>query len=401
MPVIQVRDKQHILQPGQTRLGGGAGVDVAISGDDNLGIVAIIDLAGGNQAVIRRAREGAAVKVNGVALAEPTPLMHGDKVEVSGTEILFSEDKKIGATHFVSAAEVSAAAAKRAGPAKATANTGGRVVSLVDGKEYQIPSAGITFGREAGSDIVVAQPEVSRRHATITPTQNGYFLQDLSTNGVWVNGTRVQGSVLLSRADVVKVGSEEFRFYADVASASAPASAKPTPVASSMAVPSQSQPPASSSVSPPAAPASPTAPAPASQPQPPAPPPSTPAHSVSAVPSLAPTSRVPHLPPAASQPQPPQSTSQPPAEPTARVPQIPPAEPTARVPQVKAADPAPRGEPKSSPRPGAPAASARPKKEASTARKEDRHSTVPTWIWLVILVIVAAAAYYVGQGGRG
>src|SRR5205085_1760921 len=82
---------------------------------------------------------------------------------------------------FVSASDIAGiAAAKRAGPARATASTGGRLVSLVDGKEYSIPSAGVSFGREAGSDIVVAQPEVSRRHASIAPGDGGYGLTDHS-----------------------------------------------------------------------------------------------------------------------------------------------------------------------------------------------------------------------------
>ena len=254
MPVIQVKDKQHTLTPGQTRIGAGPGVDFSVSADESLGLQAVLELADSGQVVIRRGREGAQVRVNGVFLGvEPTPLMHGDKVDVGGNEVLFSEDKKIGATHFVSAAEVASIAAKRAGPSKATANTGGRLVSLVDGKEYQIPAAGVVFGREAGSDIVVAQPEVSRRHASIAPSEAGYVLQDLSTNGVWVNGTRIQGPQVLARADVVRVGSEEFRFYADLAQAkgagtpaSVPASSpssQATPVVAARAQPAAPTPP--------------------------------------------------------------------------------------------------------------------------------------------------------------
>src|SRR5207253_8118043 len=129
---------------GQTRIGGGSGVDVSVSPDEDLGVQAFLDL-NGSAAVIRRARETALVKVNGVALGvEPTPLIHGDKVEVAGAEILFSEDKKVGATQFVSASDIAGIAAKRAGPARATGTTGGRLVSLVDGKEYQIPNEGVT-----------------------------------------------------------------------------------------------------------------------------------------------------------------------------------------------------------------------------------------------------------------
>ena len=347
MPVIQVNDKQHTLKPGQTRVGAGAGVDVVVSDDAALGLQAILELGADNHVVIRRAGDSASVKVNGVSLVDPTPLMHGDKVDVAGREILFSDDKKVGATQFVSSADVAAIAAKRSGPARATAGTGGRLVSLVDGKEYQIPAGGITFGREAGSDVVVAQAEVSRRHASIAPVDNGYTLTDHSTNGVWVNGTRVQGSQVLARADVVRVGSEEFRFYADVAPA-----AKPTPASA------------------PAAVAAPVAAAP-----PPAPPVAAPSKPAP-MPTPAAAPSVPPPPPRAAEP------------------------PTAPKPAAPAAAPAPRSEPPTAPVAAKP--SSRPvKKEAAAATKDEKRGGVPAWVWIVLLIIVGAAAYYLGMQGRG
>jgi pSer/pThr/pTyr-binding forkhead associated (FHA) protein len=279
MPVIKINDQQFTLNPGQTRLGG-TGTDVPIT-DDGAGVLAIVDLTDG-RAVIRRGGDGV-VKVNGVALGlEPTPLLHGDKVEIAGREIQFSEDTKGGATQFVSASDIAAMAAKRSGPARATSATGGRLVSLVDGKEYTVPAAGIVLGRDASAGIVVAQTEVSRRHAEIAPAANGYVVHDHSTNGVFVNGTRVQGSQLLSRADVIRIGTEEFRFYADVAapakSATPPVSA--APVAPAAAAPVAAEPPAAPAATaqpaaaptaaPPPAPAAPvpeaSAPAPAPRP---------------------------------------------------------------------------------------------------------------------------------------
>src|SRR5437016_11676399 len=98
---------------------------------------------------------------------------------------------------------------------KATANTGGRVVSLTDGREYAIAGASLVFGREAGCDVVVPGKDVSRRHAEIVQTPKGYLLVDSSTNGSFVNDERVEGQRLLARGDVLKLGEEQFRFYAD------------------------------------------------------------------------------------------------------------------------------------------------------------------------------------------
>jgi len=52
------------------------------------------------------------------------------------------------------------------------------------------------------------------------------LLVDSSTNGTSVNDARVEGQRLLARADVITIGEEKFRFYADTA---APAPAPPAP----------------------------------------------------------------------------------------------------------------------------------------------------------------------------
>ncbi|HEY6218644.1 MAG TPA: FHA domain-containing protein, partial [Gemmatimonadaceae bacterium] len=230
MPVIKFNGQQFALQPGPNRLGGGTTADVMVGGTE---IQAIVDLGKDNKAIIRKSGETSVVKVNGTLLGGPTPLIHGDKVEIAGQELLFAEDAKVGATQFVSAADVAAiAASKRSGPARGTASTGGRLVSLVDGKEYAVPEAGVVIGRDASADIVVAQTSVSRRHAQVIPGANGYVVNDLSTNGLFVNGEKVNGSQPLSRADVIQVGTEQFRFYADTAKAGAtPAAAAPAPAA--------------------------------------------------------------------------------------------------------------------------------------------------------------------------
>lgn len=247
MPVLQLNDQQFPLQAGTTRVGAGGGADVSLPGDPGLGVQAIIDRAGDKAMTVRRATPAAQVRVNGVLLgAEPTPLMHGDKLEIGGLELRFADDAKGGATQFVSASEISAMAGlKRSGAARPTMASGGRLVSLVDGKEYTVPTSGIVLGRDASCDVVVAQNEVSRRHAEIAPTEQGYALRDLSANGVFVNGDRVQGSHRLARSDVVRVGTEEFRFYADLlAPGPTPAASHPATPAPAAAAPSSAPAPA-------------------------------------------------------------------------------------------------------------------------------------------------------------
>jgi pSer/pThr/pTyr-binding forkhead associated (FHA) protein len=218
MAVLQLKDKQFPLSAGPIRIGAGADADVVLPTDAALGVQAVIEQTDDHSLAIRRAVPQAEVRVNGVLLGpEPTPLMHGDKVEVAGVELRFADESKRGATHYMSVEAIpSIGGARRTGAARAVAPSGGRLVSLVDGKEYAVPDKGLVIGRDAGCDVVVPRNEVSRRHAELAATEDGYVVRDTSSNGVYVNGERIQGSHRLSRADVIRVGGEEFRFYADV-----------------------------------------------------------------------------------------------------------------------------------------------------------------------------------------
>jgi pSer/pThr/pTyr-binding forkhead associated (FHA) protein len=71
----------------------------------------------------------------------------------------------------------------------------------------------------------VAGNEVSRQHAEIRNEADGYLLLDLSVNGTYVNGERIGKTHLLARADVIRIGNDEFRFYADTAAQGASNSA--------------------------------------------------------------------------------------------------------------------------------------------------------------------------------
>jgi pSer/pThr/pTyr-binding forkhead associated (FHA) protein len=235
MPYLQLNERQFALRVGETRVGGGAEADVLVPGSD-AAVQAVVDLSRESAVSIRRAFSSAAVRVNGVQLgAEPTPLIHGDKIEVGGAELFYGDDRKGGSTQFISSINLpDFQKLKPPAPGKATLATGGRVISLVDGREYQIPAAGISFGRDAGCDVVIPSSEVSRRHAEIAPGDVGYVLSDTSTNGIFVNGQRVDAMQVLGRGDVVRIGTEEFRFYADQASPNA-APAKAEPVVQSAA----------------------------------------------------------------------------------------------------------------------------------------------------------------------
>src|SRR6266699_5606552 len=231
MALLELGGKRFPLPAGELVLGSDAACTLVLAGPGMFARHAVFQGQPDGQVVIRKATPAAEVMINGVRLgAEPTPLLHGDKVDVGGHELTFVDERRSGSTQYVAAVKAPGAAASRTG--SATANTGGRVVSLTDGREYVIPGPSLVFGREAGCDVVVAGKDVSRRHAEIVQTPKGYLLVDSSTNGTFVNEERVEGQRILARADVIRLGDEQFRFYADVAPATAVPPPSPGPAAS-------------------------------------------------------------------------------------------------------------------------------------------------------------------------
>ncbi len=91
-------------------------------------------------------------------------------------------------------------------------NTAAHLVCLPDGKSYVIGTAPLTIGREPSSNVPVHSEEVSRSHAYILRTPQGFLLVDSSLHGTYVNAERVQAQRILADGDVVQIGSHSFRF---------------------------------------------------------------------------------------------------------------------------------------------------------------------------------------------
>lgn len=88
----------------------------------------------------------------------------------------------------------------------------GRLVCLPGGKSYLVGAVPLTIGREPSSNVPVHSEEVSRSHAYILRTPQGFLLVDSSLHGTYVNGERVQAQRILADGDLVQIGAESFRF---------------------------------------------------------------------------------------------------------------------------------------------------------------------------------------------
>ena len=240
---LEIGGERFAIAAGETAIGSAADNRVVLGGEGVQPRHAVVLATQPGLAAIRAAAAEAEVRVNGVRLgAEPTPLLHGDKIGIGNHELRVVDSTRAGSTQlFDSGAFADLAPPKTVKPA--AGRTGGRLVCLTDGREYTVGSGPLSLGRDASADVVVAGQEVSRHHAEIRPEPDGYVLVDMSVNGTYVNGERIGKRHTLARADVIRIGNDEFRFYADagsapeanVAAASAPAleTAGPTPAGAS------------------------------------------------------------------------------------------------------------------------------------------------------------------------
>ena len=86
--------------------------------------------------------------------------------------------------------------------------------ALTEGDERILDSAPLTLGRSSTNDVDLGRDEyASSDHARIEPRRDGVWLQDVgSTNGTYLNGTRVTKAKRLSPGDVVRIGETELRY---------------------------------------------------------------------------------------------------------------------------------------------------------------------------------------------
>jgi pSer/pThr/pTyr-binding forkhead associated (FHA) protein len=88
-----------------------------------------------------------------------------------------------------------------------------RSPSLETGAKFPVDSAPVTVGRGGQNDLVLDGDEfASARHARVEARGDGVWVQDLdSTNGTFLNGSRVVGAERMNPGDVVRVGETDLR----------------------------------------------------------------------------------------------------------------------------------------------------------------------------------------------
>ncbi len=80
------------------------------------------------------------------------------------------------------------------------------------------PGKPVMLGREQGNDVVLDDMDVSRHHAEVFPAPNGVYIRDNnSSNGVFINKSKIEKPYRLSHGDRIKLGNTLI-FFVDMQS---------------------------------------------------------------------------------------------------------------------------------------------------------------------------------------
>jgi predicted component of type VI protein secretion system len=75
------------------------------------------------------------------------------------------------------------------------------------GRAHALPYGEHIVGRGAGASIALEDKDVSRRHARLEVGPDGVLVHDLgSKNGVYADGHRIEGSILLTHGSILAFG---------------------------------------------------------------------------------------------------------------------------------------------------------------------------------------------------
>lgn len=156
------------------------------------------------------------------ALAECLELIHGRTVEDFSRENPYSvliglgvitgdlqrNPKQAAGTMFINLSS-SAEGASEQGP---LFNMVFNIVKV----SKEVPPDGVYFGNGTENDLVVPDSSVSKTHAHLIQTPDGWSLVDHgSTNGTYINGSKVEAGVPqpLKGGDILTIGRLSFTFY--------------------------------------------------------------------------------------------------------------------------------------------------------------------------------------------
>lgn len=190
----------------ETSLGRSKSSDIVIDGN----------LVSRSHAVISRKKKGwfisdtnskAGTFVNGEQIERRTQIFDGDTLSIGGSMFTFVAPNAVREDDDgTKVYKISSKTAHRESLRCA-------VIDNETGETYPVREYILDIGRSQANDIVIDDPHVSRMHASVRHTSEGWFIVDNnSAAGVGLNGYRVADKEPLSDGDVIQILRHRFTF---------------------------------------------------------------------------------------------------------------------------------------------------------------------------------------------
>ena len=81
-----------------------------------------------------------------------------------------------------------------------------------DGRSHPLTGPQAVVGRGAEAEVQIDHPDISRRHARLTVSEDGVLVEDLeSKNGVFINGGQLLGPERAVDGDLISLGGADLR----------------------------------------------------------------------------------------------------------------------------------------------------------------------------------------------
>jgi pSer/pThr/pTyr-binding forkhead associated (FHA) protein len=191
-----------LLGEGETSIGSGSGCNVPLQGEgvQDLHVIVTADARG---PILWVRSPGNWTHVNGRPVQEKAILRVGDCISLGAVGLVLRPDTDSAISNALPPAITPEDDMKPAGQETRYRNSPPKallrgVSGPYFGKVIGIPGR-LVIGRGDDADLVLDEPEMSRRHALIEVTVDSIYLRDLgSANGTYVNDVQVRDALLYS-----------------------------------------------------------------------------------------------------------------------------------------------------------------------------------------------------------
>ena len=190
-PVVEFEGAVSDLPPGETIVGSAKDARLRLQNRD-LAPHHVALVVNGDTATARPVSPRHIVSLNGRAIMSATPLSDGDVIGAGDARLRFLSDSR------------------SRGAGKPMPDESAWLQSLDGSVAYTLARRTLHIGRDAGSNIQLKDPNVSRQHADVRGEAGLHVLYSMGALGTSVNGEPVEQGRILQEGDRIEIGDDAF-----------------------------------------------------------------------------------------------------------------------------------------------------------------------------------------------